>query len=222
MPKDWHEHRFNQPTFQQLPAIDSRQRASEHGPDDQQDQQQFERHRLAVGRAATGQRPAFALRPIDEHAPAIATIQPQRVPNGHQANRRESTAAAQTATSEGNTTAAAPTHPARQRLQHRLDERPTPQRTGFGAGGRRGHHHHHHAHAVSNDSDASSSANASTAGSASSAGASQMLSQLLAVFQANESQTDALDPMSIINNTLTQAGITGSTADAGRIGHARM
>lgn len=120
------------------------------------------------------------------------------------------TAAAQTATSEGNTTAAA------QLTQLANDfntastsgQLPNVQDLAQAVGG--GHHHHHHAHAVSNDSDASSSANASTAGSASSAGASQMLSQLLAVFQANESQTNALDPMSIINNTLTQAGITGS------------
>ncbi len=120
------------------------------------------------------------------------------------------TAAAQTATSEGNTTAAS------QLTQLANDfntastsgQLPNVQDLAQAVGG--GHHHHHHAHAVSNDSDASSSANASTAGSASSAGASQMLSQLLAVFQANESQTNALDPMSIINNTLTQAGITGS------------
>jgi hypothetical protein len=66
-----------------------------------------------------------------------------------------------------------------------------------------GHHHHHHAHAASADP-------ASTASSASSSTASQTLSQLLAAFQTNGTQSAATDPMSIIMSTLSSAGITGS------------
>jgi hypothetical protein len=129
------------------------------------------------------------------------------------------TNAAQTATSEGNSTAAA------QLTQLANDfntastsgQLPNVQDLAQAVGGGH-HHHHHHAHAVSNDSGANSSASSAsstgstsaTSSTASGASASQMLSQLLAAFQTNETQANALDPMSIINNTLTQAGITGS------------
>jgi hypothetical protein len=126
------------------------------------------------------------------------------------------TNAAQTATSEGNTTAAA------QLTQLANDfntastsgQLPNVQDLAQAVGGG-GHHHHHHAHAASSDSDANSSATstssaASSSTTASNTSASQMLSQLLAAFQTNEAQSNALDPMSIINNTLSQAGITGS------------
>jgi hypothetical protein len=72
-----------------------------------------------------------------------------------------------------------------------------------------GHHHHHHAHAASADADANSSASSSTSTGASSDSANQLLSQLLAAFQASETQSNALNPMSIISSTLSQAGITG-------------
>jgi hypothetical protein len=125
-------------------------------------------------------------------------------------------AAAQTATSEGNTTAAS------QLTQLANDfntastsgQLPNVQDLAQAVGGGH-HHHHHHAQAASSDSDSANSASSTASTSAtssttSSTSASQMLSQLLAAFQANESQTNALDPMSIINNTLTQAGITGA------------
>jgi hypothetical protein len=124
--------------------------------------------------------------------------------------------AAQTATSEGNTTAAA------QLTQLANDfntastsgQLPNVQDLAQAVGGGH-HHHHHHAQSASSDSDSANSASSTastsaTSSTASSTSASQMLSQLLAAFQANESQTNALDPMSIINNTLTQAGITGA------------
>ena len=60
-----------------------------------------------------------------------------------------------------------------------------------------GHHHHgggHH-HAAPSDSTSDSSS-----------------SQLLAAFQTNQSQNDALNPLSIIENTLTSAGLTGSNS----------
>jgi hypothetical protein len=66
-----------------------------------------------------------------------------------------------------------------------------------------GHHHHHHSHAASADAD-----NDSSGSSNSSSNASQTLSQLLSAFQTNGTQNEALNPMTIILNTLSNAGIT--------------
>ena len=69
-----------------------------------------------------------------------------------------------------------------------------------------GHHHgHHHFHASSSDSDNSSN-NASSDLSTS----NSQLNQLLSVFQANTSQSEALNPMNIILNTLSSAGISNN------------
>jgi hypothetical protein len=76
-----------------------------------------------------------------------------------------------------------------------------------------GHHHHgggHHHHAASSDPD-SSSTDPTTASSL-----SQTLSQILGNMQttglANGTQTNPLDPMAIILNTLSGAGITSSNS----------
>lgn len=72
-----------------------------------------------------------------------------------------------------------------------------------------GHHHHPPAPPASAESDSNSSANSSS-NSASSRSASQTLSQLLSAFQADGAQSDALNPMNIILNTLSNAGINVS------------
>jgi len=61
-----------------------------------------------------------------------------------------------------------------------------------------GHHHHGHGghHASSSDSSSSSSTSANNP-----------LSQFLAAVQSDSTQSNALNPMTIINNTLTSAGI---------------
>ena len=70
-----------------------------------------------------------------------------------------------------------------------------------------GHHHHggghHHSEAASSDSTTDPSIATSSTTSSSS---------LLSAFQANETQNEALNPMSIIENTLMSAGITGSSS----------
>ncbi len=69
-----------------------------------------------------------------------------------------------------------------------------------------GHHHHgggHHHHASSDSSDSSTS---STDASSS----SSPLSQLLSAIQTDQNQ--ALNPLSIIENKLSSAGITGSNS----------
>jgi len=71
------------------------------------------------------------------------------------------------------------------------------------------HHHHHHSHAGSTDPDGDSSSGSSSSGASSSSG-SQALSQLLSTLQANGTQNGSLDPMAIIFNTLSDAGMSGS------------
>ena len=66
-----------------------------------------------------------------------------------------------------------------------------------------GGHHHHHFHAGSSGSDNNPT-------SSSSSSANQTLSQFLSAMQSNGTQNDALDPMAIILNTLSTAGISGS------------
>jgi hypothetical protein len=125
--------------------------------------------------------------------------------------------AAQTATTDGNTAAATQLNQLATDFKNasQSGQLPNIQDLAQAIGGH--HHHHHHAHAASADSDAnstssgsSSSASSDSATSSSSSVANQMLAQLLAAFQTNETQNSALDPMSIINNTLSQAGITGA------------
>ena len=119
--------------------------------------------------------------------------------------------AAQTATTSGNTTAAA------QLTQLASDftsasksgQLPSVQDLAQVAGA---HHHHHHAHAASADSATTSSTDSSSTSSASSSSASQTLSQLLAAFQTGSTQSDTLNPMSIIMSTLSSAGITATNA----------
>lgn len=127
--------------------------------------------------------------------------------------------AAQTATSEGNTAAA------NQLTQLATDftnasqtgQLPNIQDLAQALGGG-GHHRHHHADEASSsgsgsDSSASSGTSSSASGASSSA-SSQLLSQLLSAIQSNGSQSDdSLNPMAIILNTLSNAGVT-STASA--------
>ena len=113
--------------------------------------------------------------------------------------------AAQTAQSNGNTTAAT------QLTQLSADfanasksgQLPNIQDLAQAVAGGHHHHGHHHSHAASGDSNANSNADSSSSSS------TQAQSQLLAAYQKN-SQTDALNPMNIILNTLSNAGITSS------------
>jgi hypothetical protein len=109
--------------------------------------------------------------------------------------------AAQTAQSDGNTTAANQLNQLATDFTNasKNGQLPNIQDLAEAVGG----HHHHHAHAASTDSADNSSSSSSGSGS-------QTLSQLIAAYQANGAQTNSLDPMSIITNTLASAGISGS------------
>jgi hypothetical protein len=65
-------------------------------------------------------------------------------------------------------------------------------------GAHHGHHHRAHAAPAASDTDSTDSTSAQ--------------SQLLAAFQTSNTQSDALNPMSIIMNTLSQAGIATSNS----------
>jgi hypothetical protein len=70
--------------------------------------------------------------------------------------------------------------------------------------------HHHHCHSGSSTDPTSDSTNSSSTGTfaASSTTTGQSLDQLLASLQNSQSATNAINPLSIINSTLTAAGIT--------------
>jgi hypothetical protein len=109
--------------------------------------------------------------------------------------------AAKTAQSEGNTTAA--------KLNQLANDFTTASQNGqlpnvqdLAKAASAHHHHHHHFQASGADNSSSSSNSGSnTTGAASDSG----LSQLLAAFQTNTSRNQALNPLSIIENTLASA-----------------
>jgi ribosomal protein L22 len=71
------------------------------------------------------------------------------------------------------------------------------------------HLHRHHSQPSSSSSDSTVTAAGSSV-NASNGSANQALSQMLAAFQTDASQNDSLNPMSIILNTLSSAGMGGS------------
>jgi hypothetical protein len=73
-----------------------------------------------------------------------------------------------------------------------------------------GHRHHHRVHAASADASGDSSANNGSSGTSTGGSVSQTLSQFLSLFQSNSAQNEALNPAAIIMNTLSTAGIGGS------------
>jgi hypothetical protein len=79
-----------------------------------------------------------------------------------------------------------------------------------------GHHHHHHGGSPDSDSSSSTSSSTpsgsstSTSSTSGASGTSQTLSQILAAFGANGVQNQTLNPMAIITNTLESAGIGSS------------
>jgi hypothetical protein len=107
-------------------------------------------------------------------------------------------AAADTATADGNTTAAAQLNKLASDFTDASSSGQLPNLKDL-AQAIGGGHHGHHRHAVDSD--------ASTTTSNSAASASQALSQLLASLQPTGTQNSALDPMSIIMKSLSDAGI---------------
>ena len=109
--------------------------------------------------------------------------------------------ASQTAQSEGNTARATQLNQLSNDFQTASSSGQLPNVTDLAQAIHGHHHHHHHAAPASGSTD---SASDSTTGSNSNQG----ISQLLAAFQTSTAQNDALNPMTIIQNTLASAGIT--------------
>jgi len=111
--------------------------------------------------------------------------------------------AAKTATTDGNTTAAAQLNQLATDFTNasQSGQLPNVQDLAQAVGGG---HHHHHGHHMS----ASSSGTDSTSSTGSTTSSTNPFDQLLAAFQANATQNEQFNPMSIISNTLTSAGIT--------------
>lgn len=113
------------------------------------------------------------------------------------------TAAAKTAQSEGNTSAAS------QLNQLAADfsgastsgQLPNIQDLAQAVGG---HHHHHHAHGGASSTSGSSATTASGS-------TNESLQQLFGSFASGSTANDAFDPMSIISTTLSNAGLTSTT-----------
>jgi hypothetical protein len=109
--------------------------------------------------------------------------------------------AAQTATTEGNSTAAAQLNQLASDFStaSQNGQLPNIQDLSQAVGGSSHHQHHHH---QAQDSSASSSTS------------NQSLNQLLSTLQANGPQNDSLNPLNIIVNTLSSAGIATSTTSS--------
>jgi hypothetical protein len=122
--------------------------------------------------------------------------------------------AAQTATSDGNTTAANALNQLATDFTNASQngQLPNIQDLAQAIGG--GHHHHGHHHAASSSTSSDNSANSgnssstssSSASSGSSSATAQSLSQLLSALGAN-TQNGQFDPQSIIFSTLINAGV---------------
>jgi len=113
-------------------------------------------------------------------------------------------AAAQTATSSGNTTAATQLSQLATDFTNASTSGQLPNIQDL-AQAMSGHRHHHHSHASADPNSTSSTS--STTGTSSSSSSSGTLDQLLAAFQAGSTQNESLNPMSIILNTLSSSGI---------------
>jgi hypothetical protein len=73
------------------------------------------------------------------------------------------------------------------------------------AAGSHHHHHHGHAHVESSSSDGDSSSSSTSA-----SGTSQLLSQLVSSLQVHTTQNDSLNPITVIENALSSAGLSNS------------
>ncbi len=113
--------------------------------------------------------------------------------------------AAQTATADGNTTAANQLNQLAADFTNASNsgQLPNIQDLAKAIGGGH-HHHHHHSYSGSADSEASSTTSDSSTTTSSSGSSAQTLFPPL---QSNGSQSDALNPTSIILNTLSNAGV---------------
>lgn len=119
--------------------------------------------------------------------------------------------AAQTAQSQGNTTAANQLNQLAQDFTSASQSGQLPNISDL-AKAMGGHHHHHHFHGGSASSSSESSTDSSSSSTSTSSTSNSPLSQLFSDTQTNTAQSNTLNPLNIIWNTLSQAGITTSNS----------
>ena len=154
---------------------------------------------------ATGQADNGQLSPLGQVLSTLQQLQQSNPTQYQQVTQQIATnlqKAAQTAQANGNTAAATQLNQLASDFTSASQngQLPNVQDLAQAAG-----HHHHHVHAQAGSTDSSSSSGSGS--SSGSTGNSQTLSQLLAAFQSNAADSDALNPMSIILNTLGTAGL---------------
>lgn len=122
--------------------------------------------------------------------------------------------AAQTATTDGNTSAASELNQLATDFNSASQSGQLPNISDLAQaiGGGGGHHHHHHVSSSSSSSDTSSDSSSSSSSTTSTNSTNSFLSQLFALLQSNSAQNQSLNPMSIILNTLQSAGITSTNS----------
>jgi aromatic ring hydroxylase len=121
------------------------------------------------------------------------------------------TAAGQTAQSEGNTTAANQLNQLATDFTNASTSGQLPNVQDLAQAVSGGGHHHHHHHGGGSSSSSQSSASSTSAATTTTSNSVSQLNQLLSAFQANGSQSDSLNPMTIIMNALANAGVTSSS-----------
>jgi aromatic ring hydroxylase len=121
------------------------------------------------------------------------------------------TTAGQTAQSEGNTTAANQLNQLATDFTNASTSGQLPNVQDLAQAVSGGGHHHHHHHGGGSSSNSQSSTSATTAATTTTSNSVSQLNQLLSAFQANGSQSDSLNPMTIIMNALANAGVTSSS-----------
>lgn len=114
--------------------------------------------------------------------------------------------AAQTAQAQGNTTAANRLNQLSTDFSNasQSGQMPSFRNLAQAIAGHHHGHHHHHMQVASSDSDGDSTSSSSTSSSTT----NSALSQFLAGLEPGGTQNNALNPMSIIENTLVSAGIS--------------
>jgi hypothetical protein len=111
--------------------------------------------------------------------------------------------AAQTAQSQGNTSAANQLNELATDFSNASTSGKMPnfQNLAQAASGTHGHHHGHHGHHADSDSDSSSSTSSSSS-----------TQNQIAAYQSSSAQRSQFNPMTIIGNTLASAGLTQSNS----------
>lgn len=161
----------------------------------------------AVDASSTVRKDGTGLSPFAQLLSTLQKLQQSDPTKYQQVTQQVATnlqSAAATAQSEGNTTLANRLNQLASDFTDTSKSGQLPNVQDLAQAVRGGHHHHHHVQAAASDSDSS------TGASGSSTNGADTLSQLLSAYQANSSQNDALNPMSIILNTLSDAGVTNS------------